>query len=175
MSGLLGDDGQLVIKTKFFIGWEMGNITSKKQGKNPLIIKKKAEYIGRPHSKHCLGILKARKIQITLEQSSVKNPWKSKARALPKINVSLATKCKWAQLQKCEGKTLAIRKPDKEWTDRWDFYPVQHPLYMRWNCRNCLQSAIETGKCRSNKLNNFFSPSYEDASWVTHLEIRGWL
>ena len=124
MSGLLGDDGQLVIKTKFFIGWEMGNITSKKQGKNPLIIKKKAEYIGRPHSKHCLGILKARKIQITLEQSSVKIPWKSKARALPKINVSLATKCKWAQLQKCEGKTLAIRKPDEEWTDRWGFYPA---------------------------------------------------
>lgn len=28
---------------------------------------------------------------------------------------------------------------------------------------------------RSNNLNNFFSPSYEDASWVTHLEIRGWL
>lgn len=76
MSGLLGDDGQLVIKTKFFIGWEMGNITSKTQGKNPLIIKKKAEYIGRPHSKHCRGILKARKIQITLEQSSVKKPMK---------------------------------------------------------------------------------------------------
>lgn len=29
----------------------MGNITSKTQGKNPLIIKKKAEYIGRPHGK----------------------------------------------------------------------------------------------------------------------------